>query len=52
MACILRRGWTAALIFSCSLLLPGESPAQKVLNKPVEFVVHAAAGGGAILWPA
>jgi putative tricarboxylic transport membrane protein len=34
------------LIFSFFLFFPGESPAQKFLNKPVEFVVHAAAGGG------
>jgi putative tricarboxylic transport membrane protein len=35
-----------ALIFAWFLFLPGESQAQKFLNKPVEFVVHAAAGGG------
>ncbi len=42
----IRGSWVAALIFSCFLFLPGESAAQKFLNKPVEFVVHAAAGGG------
>jgi putative tricarboxylic transport membrane protein len=35
-----------ALVFSWIFFLPGESRAQKFLNKPVEFVVHAAAGGG------
>ena len=28
------------------IILPGESPAQKFLTKPIEFVCHAAAGGG------
>jgi putative tricarboxylic transport membrane protein len=28
------------------LLLPSESPAQKFLTKPIEFVVQSAAGGG------
>ena len=43
---LIKKVWIAALIFSWFLFLPGESPAQKLLNKPVEFVVHAAAGGG------
>ena len=51
MAGTIRGVWVAALIFSWILFLPDESPAQKFLNKPVEFVVHAAAGGVAILWP-
>jgi len=47
----IKGSWVAALIFSFFLFLPGESAAQKFLNKPVEFVVHAAAGGVATLWP-
>ena len=35
-----------ALIFSWFLFLPGEAQAQEFLNKPVEFAVHSAAGGG------
>jgi len=34
------------LIFSWFLFLPGEAQAQEFLNKPVEFAVHSAAGGG------
>ena len=35
-----------ALIFAGFLFLPGEAQAQEFLNKPVEFAVHSAAGGG------
>jgi hypothetical protein len=38
--------WVAALIFSLFWFLPGESQAQKFPNKSIEFVCHAAAGGG------
>ena len=38
--------WAFAVIFSLLLLLPYESQAQKFLNKPIEFVCHAAVGGG------
>ena len=43
---IIKGAWVAALIFSLFWFLPGESQAQKFLNKPIEFVCHAAAGGG------
>ncbi len=38
--------WIGVLIFCLCGLFPAESRAQKFLNKPLEFVVHAAAGGG------
>ncbi len=37
---------TFVVAFMVFLLFPGESPAQKFLTKPIEFVVSAAAGGG------
>jgi tripartite-type tricarboxylate transporter receptor subunit TctC len=43
---IIPRVWVSALVFSLFWFLPGESRAQKFLNKPKEFVCHAAAGGG------
>jgi putative tricarboxylic transport membrane protein len=43
---MIARAWVAALIFSLFWFLPGESQAQKFPNKPIEFVCHAAAGGG------
>jgi putative tricarboxylic transport membrane protein len=36
----------AAAVFSSVLFFPLECQAQKFLTKPIEFVVHAAAGGG------
>jgi len=42
-----RMFWGAlGLISSFIFLIPAESQAQKFLNKPVEFVCHAAPGGG------
>jgi len=42
-----RMFWGAlALVSSLFFLIPAESQAQKFLTKPVEFVCHAAPGGG------
>ena len=43
-----RRQWFAVLaaFISAVVFLPADSQAQKFLTKPIEFVCHAAVGGG------